>query len=157
MKYPLITDDSGIYPKRFICPICKKKKIGEPHSFAYLSGGALKVDKKNKRSIMSESLRGFLSIGWHGAHDGGIGRDRDIYINIEIAQDSSVGQFEFYTCSTHCLRILLNNCINDLEKKISKKRLLSQQSNKQRLTRRSRQKRRRPKPALNLIRPRQTA
>ena len=63
-------------------------------------------------------MDGFLALEWHGAHDGGQGKDRDIYEMIEIAKDVRGGEFDICFCSTKCLRAYLNFCVDELEKKL---------------------------------------
>jgi len=74
-----------------------------------------------------DNMDGFLSITWHGAHDGGEGRDREIGASVQIAKDVRGGQFDLYFCSTKCLRSYLNFCVDELDKKIRKQK---SQSNK---------------------------
>lgn len=120
MKLPTIKDQSSSFPKKAICPWCKKNKVFEPHSFAVLSGGAMLMDKKRENGGPDDRLDAFLSLAWHGAHDGGKGKYRDINEMTEIARDVRGGQFELYFCSTKCLRAYLNFCVDELEKKIKK-------------------------------------
>lgn len=76
---------------------------------AILSGGAMRVvDPKKKSATMADDCIGFLDLVWHGAHDGGKGRDREISTRVPLADDTPGGQFEFYFCSTRCLREFLN-------------------------------------------------
>ena len=62
-------------------------------------------------------MDGFLHLSWHGAHDGGEGKDREIGAMVEIARDVRGGQFDLYFCSPKCLRSYLNYCVDVLEKK----------------------------------------
>ncbi len=110
------------YPRRALCPWCKKKKVFEPHSMAILSGGALLMNRKEKNGGSSDDLDAYLSLTWHGAHDSGKGDDRKIYSNIDIASDVKGGEFDLYFCSTKCLRAFLNACVDELEKKIEKEK-----------------------------------
>jgi hypothetical protein len=73
---------------------------------------------------MSNDLAGFLEIGWHGAHsrEGGEGPDANIGLSIELASKADGGQFEFYFCSTDCLRGFLNFCVDKLESAVAKER-----------------------------------
>lgn len=115
MKFPLLSGEITAYPDKAKCPICKKKKVFEPHSMAILSGGALYAGQK--RGI-PDKLEGFAHITWHGAHDTGIGADRDIYTGVELARDTSGGQFEIYFCSTACMRKFFNQWVDVLEAKV---------------------------------------
>ena len=85
---------------------------------AILEGGALFMDRRAKNGGSSDDMDGFLSLTWHGAHDGGLGQDRDIYTKVHIADDIRGGQFEIYFCSTACLRSYLNFCVDELENEI---------------------------------------
>ncbi|MFZ4775954.1 MAG: hypothetical protein ACOYM3_11350 [Terrimicrobiaceae bacterium] len=89
---------------------------------AILIGGALLMDRSNDSGRMSDDLDGFLSLTWHGAHDKGEGKDREIYASVDLAENTRGGQFEVYFCSTDCLRSYLNFCVDELEKKIEAKR-----------------------------------
>ena len=120
MRLPTVKDRSSSFPKKARCPWCKKNKVLEPHSFAALNGGAMLMDRKRKNGGPDERMDGFLALEWHGAHDGGQGKDRDIHEMIEIAKDVRSGQFDILFCSTKCLRAYLNYCVDALEKKIKK-------------------------------------
>jgi len=80
----------------------------EPHSFAVLSGGAL------------AGIDGFLNLTFHGAHDGGEGRKRAVYVSVDVVRDSKDGQFELYLCSTVCLRRFFAACVDRLDEKLKK-------------------------------------
>jgi hypothetical protein len=106
------------------CDYCEKPNVGEPHSFVTLNGGGLLkkwrlIGRKSDYST-SEKVEGFLSLGWHGADSeaGGLGDYPDTSAQHEIATNDFEGQFEFYFCSTDCLRRFLNRCVDDLEQKI---------------------------------------
>lgn len=107
----------------FLCPWCRKNKVGEPHSMAQLSGGALWQSGKDS-SASANDLAGFLEIGWHGAHseEGGEGRDANVCLSLELATKVAGGQFEFYFCSTKCLRAFLNFCVDELELAVAQRR-----------------------------------
>lgn len=98
-KFPVITGDDEEYPARALCPRCGKRKVWEPHSFAVLKG-EVKFD-----------------LTFHGAHDNGIGGNRDVYVGVEIVRDRS-GEFELYFCSPSCLRTFLNDGVDELEARI---------------------------------------
>lgn len=121
MKLPTIKGRVPYHPKKPLCPWCQKNKVLEPHSFAILAGGALVVDREEGSGGPDENMDGFLHLSWHGAHNGGEGRDREICATVEIARDVRGGQFDLYFCSTGCLRAYLNFVIDELEKKIKAK------------------------------------
>lgn len=122
MKLPTIKGKTSSFPKRGACPWCKKNMAFEPNSFAVLAGGAFLMDRKKDSGGPDDRMDAYLSLTWHGAHDEGKGKDRGIYETIEIARNVRGGQFDLYFCSTKCLRAYLNYCVDELEKKIMKKR-----------------------------------
>ena len=90
---------------------------------AILAGGAVRVvDRPSKSADMAVDSIGFLDIIWHGAHDGGLGTDREISARVPLAEDTPDGQFEFYFCSTRCLRDFLNACVDKLDLRIRKEK-----------------------------------
>jgi len=80
------------------------------------------MDRKRENGGPDDKMGGFLAVAWHGAHDNGLGKDRDIFEIVEIAKDVRGGEYEILFCSTKCLRAYLNFCIDELEKKIKKKK-----------------------------------
>ena len=88
---------------------------------AILAGGAMRViNAKKKSATIADDCIGFLDLVWHGAHDRGTGRDREVYARVALAEDTPAGQFEFYFCSTRCLREFLDSWVDALEAKIAK-------------------------------------
>ena len=118
MKLPTVKGRTNYYPRKPLCPWCRRGKVLEPHSFAILGGGALLVDRRNDYGGPSDSMEGFLYVSWHGAHDRGLGKDREIGATVELANDVRGGQFDLYFCSTKCLRSYLNYCVDALERKL---------------------------------------
>ncbi|MBI5026393.1 MAG: hypothetical protein HZC12_06665 [Nitrospirae bacterium] len=110
----------GVYPSKAICPWCKKAKIFEPHSFAVLECGAYLMNRKRDVGVPDKKMDGFLSLIWHGAHNDGKGKDREIDCMLDVVSDVTGGQFGIYFCSTRCLRGWLNAIIDELESKIQK-------------------------------------
>jgi hypothetical protein len=82
--------------------------VFEPHSFAVLSGGA------------EDGVAGYLDLTWHGAHDEGQGRGRDLYVSVDVVRASRDGAFELYFCSTRCLRRFLAACVDRLEERMKR-------------------------------------
>ena len=119
MKFPVLQGQHTAHPNEAMCPQCKKRKVLEPHSMAIFSGGSIYCGKK--RGIPDE-LEGYTKITWHGAHDSGIGDDRNIYTSVDFACECNGGQFEIYFCSTKCLRAFFNSWVDALESKIMKER-----------------------------------
>ena len=96
---------------------------------AILNAGALLKTGKDGYEIATDA-RAFMTLLWHGAHDGGRGKLAEIYASVDIADAVANGQFDLYFCSTSCLRGFLNYCVDMLEKRIranrSKKNRASQ-------------------------------
>ena len=107
------------YPKKPICPICRKKKVWEPHSFAVLWGGAMEKKGRDHYSteIEAKNIVGVLELSWHGAHDDGEGEFREIDSGVEIVDNAPNGNFNLYFCSTSCLREFLNKAVDELERR----------------------------------------
>jgi hypothetical protein len=56
---------------------------------------------------------------WCGTpHDSDEGSNREICARVALADETPAGQFEFYCCSTRCLREFLNASVDALENKI---------------------------------------
>jgi hypothetical protein len=85
-------------------------------------GAMLMTNRKTRSGTMSDDLDGFLRFIWHGAHDGGSGRDEGIDALLDIVEDTRGGQADLYFCSTKCLRQFLNECVDELERRIEKAR-----------------------------------
>lgn len=118
MKFPVLKE-KPVWPSKPLCPQCGENKVMEPHSMAILAGGALRVtDGKNRCAEMIDDGAGFLDLFWHGAHVnmGGSGVDPEISAQVSLADWTPSGQFEFYFCSTNCLRSFFNACVDELER-----------------------------------------
>jgi len=123
LKFPQCKSKITVFPnvpknKKSSCPMCGKKGVFEPNSFATIDGGALR--REGASASMDSRMEGFFSLGWHGAHTDmkGQGEKPDTWANIDLARDCADGQFEMYFCSTDCLRAFLNACVDELEKRI---------------------------------------
>ncbi len=125
MKLPTLKGRTSVFPEKALCPWCRKNKVLEPHSFAILEGGALLMDRRSKSGGPDDNMEGFLDLAWHGAHDGGKGKDKGIGGFVEIAKDIRGGQFEIYFCSTKCLRSYLNFCVDELERQVKAEKMKS--------------------------------
>ena len=123
ITFPVVEGKTTHWPDKAVCPVCGENKVFEPHSFAILTAGALLMNRAEDYGGRSDDLDGFLTLGWHGAHEGGVGADRDIGCNLDIMQDTFGGQGELYFCSTECLRNFLNQSVDALENMIAKERL----------------------------------
>ncbi len=124
MKYPLLKDNRSKYPIRQQCAWCKRSKVAEPNSFAALVGGALYINRKTGDGGPHDKLDGFLDFIWHGADtkEGGVGKYPNTYEVSAVAKNVRGGQFELLFCSTKCLRALLNDAIDNLEKRAKRKK-----------------------------------
>ena len=129
IELPVIEGEPNYWPDRAICPVCGQGKVLEPHSFAILHAGALLMDRPDDSGGPSDNLDGFLSLGWHGAHDDGQGDDRDIGCYLDIIRDARGGQADLYFCSTACLRTFMNQCVDKLEGRIKEEQEGLQQEN----------------------------
>jgi hypothetical protein len=122
-KFPVAKGSSTFFPKKALCPVCKKAKVLEPHSMVIVNFGAILMSNRATGSgTMSDDLDGFLHLTWHGAHDGGVGQDPNIEAHVDIVENTIGGQADLYFCSTACLREFLNACVDELERKIAQAR-----------------------------------
>lgn len=87
--------------------MCDKGGVGEPFTFVWLNGIA---------GSSGPSATVSLSIGVHGRHDAGYDEPGG---NVTIVQDASGGQFEYYFCSTLCLRAFFTQCVDELDAKVA--------------------------------------
>ena len=117
-KLPLLTGSKASFPGTPTCPVCRRAKVFEPHSFVVLEAGALLMNRRAQEGRPSASLDGFLSLIWHGAHDGGVGRNRDISAILPVADSVKGGQVAFYFCSPKCLRQFFRELLTSLEDRI---------------------------------------
>ncbi len=122
MKFPVLKVRHTKHPKKAVCPQCQQHKVLEPHSMAIFNGGATFMGRKRLNGGLHEQMDGFASITWPGAHDTGLGEDRDIFTSVDFATDCRGGQFEIYFCSTACLRAFFNSWVDALEAKIRKEK-----------------------------------
>jgi hypothetical protein len=124
LKMPVTSGARSDFPDRALCPWCQKNKVLEPHSFAYIGGGALFMDRIEDSGGPHEDMEGYLYLAWHGGHpeEGGEGGDPNIEAHVQIADGVLGGQYGLYFCSTNCLRAFLNYCVDKLEQKLERKR-----------------------------------
>lgn len=119
MKFPVQRkkSKSGFEVKAGMCPVCRGPLNRQPGSFAFVNGGALKKHDDGSACAAAD-LIGFLSLGFHGAH----GEEKDeASALIDVADDVPMGQFEFYFCSTTCLRGFFNSAVDELECRLVKR------------------------------------
>ena len=116
MKFPVQHGKSkaGLEATIGRCPVCGGPLNGEPGTFAFVNGGALRKNGRQGASPASD-LIGFLSIGVHGAHSE---EENAPSASVRIANEVPMGQFEFYFCSTACLRGFFNASVDALEEKL---------------------------------------
>jgi hypothetical protein len=92
------------------CVVCHRLLSPQPGVFAFLNGGALReIDDLNADS--AADMIGFMSIGMHD--------DQGATAAVRIADDASMGQFEFYFCSTACLRSFFDKAVDELEHRLT--------------------------------------
>ena len=111
---------SSHWPTKPLCPVCKRRKVFETHSFVSLSASTLIEVCPRKKTVEVDDLKVETSLGilYHGAHDSGIGGQRDIFVRSDIADRVDDQEVEFYFCSTSCLKKFLCDWVDDLETKI---------------------------------------
>ena len=114
MKFPVQDGASteGLGVSHGMCPICKKSGVGEPGNFAYVNAGALLAITK-RSAAPDDSIKAFFTIGFHGSHS-----SNSSSASLDIVKEPSIGQFEFYFCSTTCLRAFFGACVDELERKL---------------------------------------
>jgi len=130
LRFPVAKERAIFFPKEARCPMCRTAKVLEPHSMAIVNLGAMRMINRQTRSgSRSDDLDGFLRLLWHGAHDGGTGRDPGIAACVDIVEDTRGGQADLYFCSTGYLRQFLNECVDELARRIEKARKRSNSNN----------------------------
>lgn len=65
---------------------------------------------------MAPDLEGFLTLGYHGAHE----KKNSRSAHLSVAEAAQFGQFEFYFCTTKCLRSFFNACVDELERRLGR-------------------------------------
>lgn len=81
---------------------------------AVLNGGALHVtDASTHSAEIANDCIGFMSMVWHA-------EDVGVFSVLDIADETPGGQFDFYFCSTKCLRAFFGACVDGLEAKVRK-------------------------------------
>ncbi len=78
------------------------------------------MNRRQQFGSPSKDMDGYLSIGWHGAHDDGEGDFRDTGGHLPIGESVRGGQLCITVCSTECLRKLFTKWIDDLEEEMKK-------------------------------------
>lgn len=112
IRFPVIKAKPPVFPKKPLCPWCKKEKVYEPHAMAILNAGALRRVRRGAY-LPGKDLYGFVSLTWHGDDTDDHYHE---YTSIDIVEKSAYGQFELYFCSTDCLRAFFNYCVDELER-----------------------------------------
>ena len=91
---PLLkNEDTPVVPADGKCCVCSGSF---DRGIAYLSAGALLMDKSGENSIPTDKLRAFFNIGWHGA-------TKDKSVDVEIVSNLAGGQFDIQFCSQRCM------------------------------------------------------
>jgi hypothetical protein len=97
------------------CVTCGKPKCGEPNSFAFLMTGAMWMELDGRTGGPHKRMQAFLNVGWHGAHDGGVGSRKDRYSAVTVVDDVPGGQVDLQFCSTRCLRRFFMAIVDAIE------------------------------------------
>jgi len=120
MKFPVVKNAADNFTGGGTCPVCKKRKAVSPHSYVSLDGGALRFSRRYGVRVgePADDLEGFLNLYWHGAHDSGEGPHREMGFFIPIVEGGATGQFTLQFCSPDCLRKFLNDCVNEVERRL---------------------------------------
>jgi hypothetical protein len=104
IRFPVAEGGSSHFPTDPLCPICRETRVLEPHDAVVLSGGAA----PDSGHFVDG---GFLHIYLHSHQRNGA--------EVEIVRDTTIGQFDLSFCSTHCLRRFLNECVDELDRRIN--------------------------------------
>ena len=115
MEFPIVSKRQNLFPTEATCPWCRAARVFEPHSFVCLNGGALRMNPERDDGSASPDMDAWLDLTWHSSHSN---CSDDAYVQLPIAADVVGGQFEAYFCSTACLRSFLNECVDELERRI---------------------------------------
>ena len=100
------------YPRDNVCPVCNSS-LKNGKGIAYISAGALLMDKQRMNSIDSDRLEAFFSIGFHGSK-----MDMSDSANMLIVDDLVGGQFDLQFYSIRCLRNWLKGLLDQLESQL---------------------------------------
>ena len=112
--------DQTHWPTRPICPVCRRRKVFEPHSFVMLSAWALPPDRRKHKARRVDLDDITVELYYHGAHDTGIGDRRDITVWSPIADRVHDAEVQFYFCSPKCVKTFLSRWVDAFEQKIQK-------------------------------------
>lgn len=122
-RLPVVKGKSNYYPKKAVCPWCKKAKVHEPNSMAILSGGALlkKRIKKNGYYLCSNNkMYGFLELHWHEAHKNKGAEGKETGLIMSVAYEVKGGVYSLMFCSIKCMRSYFNAIFDMFEAKTKK-------------------------------------
>lgn len=104
MEYPLNNKNNQHGPKPYHCSGCGRD-TGE--NFLTLNGGALYYDETLNAQFPDSKGRAFLDITSH---------HNDVPKGISLISGLESCQYEFYFCSSTCIRNFFNKVVDDLEK-----------------------------------------
>ena len=119
-RFPVAKGKQTVFPSDHVCPWCKKRKLGDPPGMAILNAGAMHPVGKDRYEMATDDAA-FFTLVWHSDHSEPSKVDYD-FATLDIADLVETGQFEFYFCSTDCLRAFLNECVDELERRRKPKR-----------------------------------
>lgn len=118
LQFPVAEGSDCYFPGDFVCPMCKERRVGEPHEFVGLSGGAASAD--------GEPGEGFFAIFLHPREDppflspelANEAKVSERGATVEIVRDTRAGQFDLLFCSATCLRAFFTECVDELERRL---------------------------------------
>jgi hypothetical protein len=119
LKFPIVQGENTGFPSSTEdrkCPVCKLKNISNEDEHVFIHGGAFLLSEETENGTqpfqLVDNLHAFLYMDW----DSG---EKDIYAELELASEVKKGQYSFRFCSTNCLRVFLNTCVDNLESRIN--------------------------------------
>ncbi len=121
IKFPVLKGKHVVFPRDHICPWCRKKKLSDSDGMAILNAGAMRPIAPQCYAMADDDVA-FMSLVWHGNDSPANSHTRNEFATVEIADLVDSGQFEFYFCSTDCLRAFLNYCVDELERRRTRSR-----------------------------------
>ena len=99
------------------CMICSRLFSECRGATFTLTAGALLMSRTGKSGGMSERLRGFMSLSFHGRPG-----ECEVFTSIEVVDSAPFGQFDLNFCSLRCLRLFFRDIVRLLKMNIANER-----------------------------------